>query len=161
MVAVIRIEVSYPPSANRYKLPRIIPVRRGSQPAITWYLSKEAKAFKEEVAWRAKQAGIRSPVSGFVRVVLTLIPHQPKDVADRARKDPKLWPLTVQSLDVGNVEKVALDALNGLAWNDDRQIEELIVRRAEPGQQGLVIEFEEFTPAWLDRTADLFGEVAA
>lgn len=158
---MIRFEVSYPPSANRYKLPRVIPVRRGSQPAISWYLSKEAKAFKDEVGWRAKQAGVRGPIKGFVRVTLIIVPHQPLDVKDRARRDPKLWPLTVQCLDLGNVEKVALDALNGIAWTDDRQVEELNLRRAEPGQKVLVIEFEEFTPAWLDRSSDLFGEAAA
>lgn len=156
MVAVIRLVLPYPVSTNRYW--RTYQPKGFRAPVTT--LSEEAKAYKREVGLIARAAGVRQPLQGFVRVSMWLVPHAPQDVAKRMRAQPQTWPLGVQSLDLGNCEKVVCDALNGIAWGDDRQIEDLRIQRAPPGQKGLIVEFEEFVPAWL-QAPDLFGEVAA
>ena len=157
---MIRLQLPYPPSANEYKLTRVYYDKATRQHRTMYYLSAEAKAFKSEVGWIAKAAGLRAPLLGYVRVRMYLTPQCPKDVADRARKNPTMWALKVQSLDVGNVEKVVSDALNGIAWADDRQVDDLRVIRAEPGKRGLVVEIEEFVPDWLKQPT-LFEESAA
>lgn len=156
---MIRLVLPYPPSANEYKLTRTYFDKRTREWRTMYYLSDVAKTFKSEVGWAAKAAGLRQPLRGYVRLVLYLTPHCPKDAAERATKDPVHWPLKVQSLDVGNVEKVLSDALNGIAWVDDRQVEELHVIRTQPGTKGLVVQIEEFVPDWI-RQLDLFGERA-
>lgn len=154
---MIRIDLPYPPSANHYKLTRVYYDKATRQHKVMWYLSDEAKAFKSEVGWLAKAAGLRTPFAGFVRVRMYLTPQCPKDVTDLVRKSPAGWALKVRSHDVGNVEKVVSDALNGIAWLDDRQVDDLRVIRTEPGKRGLMVEIEEFVPDWVKQPT-LFPE---
>lgn len=89
--------------------------------------STEAKAYKEAVAWIARAGGIRQPLAGPIDVHYALYPHLPEDWAKRAKADPVWWDLTVQCIDLDNARKVVNDALNGIAWTDDKMI------RYDPG----------------------------
>lgn len=86
------------------------------------FRSKEADAYKEHVAWLARAAGIRQPLEGPIEVEYRLYPHLPKDWVKRAKADPVWWDLTVQCIDLDNARKIVNDALNGIAWTDDRMI---------------------------------------
>lgn len=88
----------------------------------------EAKAYKEHVGWIARAAGLRQPLAGPIDVEYRLYPHLPKDWAKRAKEDPVWWDLTVQCIDLDNARKVVNDALNGIAWTDDKMI------RYDPGR---------------------------
>ena len=149
---MIRLELPYPVSANRYWRQ----VRIGDRAAIA--LSKEAKVYKREVAWIATQARVK-PIVGYVLLRIFLTPHCPIDAAARATQSPNLWALGVESLDLGNCEKVLSDALNGIAWTDDRQLERIELERTEPGVKGCVVEIEPYMPRWLRQKA-LFEERA-
>lgn len=91
---------SHPISANRYwKVARNM-----------IYISAEAKAYKREVAWAAKVAGVRLSDAPMA-VGITYHPRiTKKAIASRTR------------LDLDNVIKVLSDALNGVAWLDDSQV---------------------------------------
>lgn len=128
---MIALTLPYPISNNRYKAPRIV---RGS--FITWYLTKEAQAYKAEVIRRAKLAGLRQPFLGRVSVHMQLYPKRPQDWERRVRKDPLNWDDDVQSLDLDNARKVVLDALNGVAYVDDRWIWRDSGERMEPDEHG-------------------------
>jgi Holliday junction resolvase RusA-like endonuclease len=65
-------------------------------------------------------------------VELQLRPHCPKDWKTRARKDPLWWADSVQRLDVDNTIKVTLDALKGIAINDDAQVWKTSAEVLEP-----------------------------
>ncbi len=84
-----------PPSANVYWR-----MWRGHM-----VVSTEAKNYKVAAGWMAKAAGVE-PLRGAVAVTMTVY---------RARK----------SGDLDNRIKVTMDAMNGIAWEDDSQVVEL------------------------------------
>lgn len=137
------IVLPYPVSANRY-WESFVP--NGARRAIV-HLSTEAKAYKNAVQVRAAMAGVRKPTSALLDVTFRLFPDRPKDWEKRERKDPNYGD-HVRSIDLGNCEKVACDALNGIAWVDDKQIHRMLLVREPPDAHGarLVVEFGELPP---------------
>lgn len=134
MAGVVTLVLPYPVSANRYWRIRVV---KGI--AMT-YVSQEAKDYKREVAWLVKAAGIRQPITGRVAVSYVLYPKRPLDWSKRAAKDPLGWDDTVQSLDLDNCQKVLLDALKGVAFDDDKWVRRIAAERAEPdGEARLVV----------------------
>lgn len=132
---MIRLTLPYPPSANRYWRHSA----RGGFAKV--HLSAEAKAYREDVAWRARLAGMQ-PIAGRVALTVRLFPHLPKDWQRRQRKDPETWDDTVQCIDLGNCEKVLSDALNGVAWRDDSQHRRIVLERMPPDERGARVEIE-------------------
>lgn len=126
----------YPVSANRYWR-SFVP--KGGTRAIT-VPSDEARAYKEEVAWRARLAGIRVPLTGRVALHVKLFPARPQDWAKRTSKNPDGWDDDVRCIDLGNCEKVLCDALNRVAWDDDKQIRRMVLEREEPDDKGARLE---------------------
>jgi crossover junction endodeoxyribonuclease RusA len=125
----IELVLPYPISSNRYWRP----VRIGNH--ITIVPTSEAKAYRKEVSTLATRAGV-TRLHGRLAMTLRLYPHRPQDWAKRARKDPDNWADTVMCIDLGNCEKVLSDALNGIAWEDDKQLLRIQLERAEPDQHG-------------------------
>ncbi|MDD3884543.1 MAG: RusA family crossover junction endodeoxyribonuclease [Gallionella sp.] len=83
-------------------------------------LSPEGKVWKALSAWDAKAAGVK-PLNGPVCCRMTLHPKLTKSgEASKTR------------MDLDAIFKLALDALNGIAWQDDKQIVELSARIGEP-----------------------------
>ena len=110
----MRIMLPYPPSANRMW-------RRSG---YTIHLSREGHAYKQQVAWLAIAAGLK-PQEGPMVVDYVLHPRQTK-----AGKESKT------RIDLGNCEKVASDALNGVAWRDDKQLVSITLRLGEALPEG-------------------------
>lgn len=130
----ITLVLPYPVSANRYWRSRVV------KGISMTYVSTEAKDYKREVAWLAKAAGIRSPLAGRVAVSYVLYPKRPLDWLKRAAKDPHGWDDTVQCLDLDNCQKVLLDALKGVVFDDDKWVRRIDAERAEPdGDARLVV----------------------
>ena len=120
---MIRLILPYPVSANRYW--RIARNRV--------YHSKEALAYRRDVALIAARGGYAKPLQGNVVVRLALCPEMTaKGVASKTR------------LDLDNCMKVALDALQDVAFVNDKQIVELSAKIG-PAQIGgaLMVEVEE------------------
>lgn len=138
---MIRLVLRYPISANRYWRP----VRIGQH--ITIVPTKEAKAYRAEVAAMARQAGIREPLKGRLTLDLKLYPHRPLDYAKRMRLLGDLWDDSVQCIDLGNADKVLSDALNGVAIADDKQFWRITMDRCEPdGVARVVVTIDELPP---------------
>lgn len=131
--AEVVLTLPYPVSANRYWNAITIPGRTMMAP------SKEAKAYRKEVAAIATASGIASPFPWRVAVELDLYPHRPQDWARRAKRDPIGWDDDVRCIDLGNAEKVLSDALQGIVFEDDRWIWDLHKRRKEPDGEGRVV----------------------
>ncbi|WP_414609352.1 RusA family crossover junction endodeoxyribonuclease [Stenotrophomonas sp. BR163] len=153
---MIHLTLPYPISSNRYWAVRVIP--RKPKPLAITYVTEDAKAYKAAVGHLAKAAGIRAPSTGRVGLYIKLFPRRPQDWAKRARKDPYTWDDTVQCIDLGNCEKVLSDALNGIAWVDDKQIRRTLLERMEPDEKGARLEV---AIEYLAAAPSLFGEAAA
>lgn len=121
---MIEMLFPYPPSTNRYwRMFRNRMVR-----------SKTAIDYKDEVSEIAGEA-IAKEFDGCVRVDIQFHPPRPKDWEKRAKKDPQ-WALGVRRVDLDNALKVALDAMQGVAYADDRQITDIRIRLRQPIDDG-------------------------
>ena len=127
---MITLTLPYPVSANRYWRP----VRIGAH--ITIVPTKEAKEYRKEVAYLALGAGIRKTIPGRVALTIRLYPHRPQDFKTRQRKHGPAWDDTVQCLDLDNANKVLLDSLKGVAFEDDAWVRRIHAERMEPDGNG-------------------------
>ncbi|TAN09524.1 MAG: RusA family crossover junction endodeoxyribonuclease [Chitinophagaceae bacterium] len=135
---MIVVTLPYPISANRYWRTRVIKPKAG--PAIvSTYVSTEAKAYKQEVGWLLRAAGVREPLQGRVSIAYTLYPHRPQDWQTRQRKLGDAWQDTVQCIDLDNAQKVLLDALKGIAFEDDVWVRRITAERAEPDGEARIV----------------------
>mgnify|MGYP002737229123 CR=1 FL=1 len=118
------IELPYPPSSNRY----------WRSFAGRMVRSKHAIEYREDVQFLAERAG-QTMLIGCVSVEMVLCPARPKDWVKRAKKDPD-WFLDVKRIDLDNAQKVVLDALQGVAYENDRQITRLSIGLGRPIENG-------------------------
>lgn len=154
-MTAITLTLPYPVSANRYW--RTYMPRGFKAPVTT--LSAEAKAYKQEVGWLARAAGIHAPIIGRVAVSYTLYPNRPQDWQKRMRRDGARWDDTVQCIDLDNAQKVLMDALKGIVFEDDRWVRRITAERAEPdGEARLVVTVSALEAEIVQ--AGLFGEAA-
>lgn len=131
----ITVTLPYPPSANRYWRHRALP--RGG---ISTYISSDGKAFRANVHHALLAAGVRKPIQGRVHVEYTLYPARPKDWQTRVRKLGDAWHDTVRCIDLDNAQKALMDALKGVAFEDDGWVHEISAKRSEPdGDARLVV----------------------
>jgi hypothetical protein len=82
---------------------------------------------------------IGKPIAGRVRIDIQLYPQRPQDWAKRARLAPLTWDDDVRCIDLDNANKVLLDALKGVAIEDDRWVRELHSQRMEPDGEARVV----------------------
>lgn len=124
---MIHLALPYPPSANRYWRPINLPNGRH-----IFAPTKEAKAFKAATGWIAREAGIRTPIIGRIELAYALHPRLPLDWRTRARKDPDGWEDTVMCIDLDNAQKVLLDSLKGVVFEDDKWVRKITAQRGQP-----------------------------
>lgn len=117
-----RIYLNYPVSTNRYW--RVFGGRV--------VRSSEAVSYKAHVHREALEAGVSEPLEGPIWVEVSYHPKKPKKSTGKA----------VRAIDLDNVLKVAIDALNKIAWMDDSQIVRIGVRKGDPIENGgLIVEW--------------------
>jgi crossover junction endodeoxyribonuclease RusA len=92
--------------------------------------SSAATAYKDEVGWIAK-ANHAKLYTTPVMVMMILHPPRPQDAEKREKKD-RLWGLGVRRIDIDNAQKVVLDALQGISYENDRQITFLSIKLGQP-----------------------------
>ena len=125
---MIILTLPYPLSANKYWRP----VHIGNH--ITIVPTKDAKEYKTEVQWRARAAGVRTPIVGRVVIDVKLYPHRPLDYKKRMRDFGASWDDSVMCIDLDNANKVLLDALKGVAIEDDKWVRKITAERMEPDE---------------------------
>ena len=150
---MIQLVLPYPVSANRYWKsfynPRTKHIQMGP--------SQEAKTYKTQVQWIARAAGVREQLKCRVEVRYTLFPHCPEDAAKRAKVAPDTWDLSVRCIDLDNAQKVLMDSLKGIVFEDDALVHSIIARRGEPGKARLVVDIAPYRPDWLTQPALAFA----
>ena len=96
--------------------------------------SKEAMEYRAEVQDIASEC-LTECLQGCVAVRLVLHPKKPKDWERRLKKDP-MAVLTLGRMDLDNAQKVALDALQEIAFSNDKQVTSLSIRLGDPVDGG-------------------------
>ena len=129
---MILLTLPYPVSANRYWRSFVPP---GGNRAIT-HVSREAEVYKRDVLQIALAQGLTHPLEGRIAMAVRLFPARPQDWARRARKLGACWDDDVRCIDLDNANKVLLDALKGVAFEDDRWVRRLQAERMEPDEHG-------------------------
>ena len=104
-----QLELPYPPSVNNYW-------RRVGQRTI---ISKFGRQYKKEVA---KLCRGLTPFDSSCRLKITILCCPP----DRRKRD------------LDNVLKALLDSLSGYVYNDDSQIDSILIIRSEVRKKGLI-----------------------
>ena len=118
----ITVTLPMPVSANRYWAHRSLDSKGAGKARAITYVTEDARAYRKTVAWLMMKAGMRKPFPGRVAMHLKVYPHRPLDHEKRKRKDPLYWADTVRRMDLGNHRKTLEDALNGIAYRDDKCI---------------------------------------
>lgn len=130
---MIRLTLPYPLSANRYWRP----VKLGAHISIV--PTKEAKAFRADIAALCRTQGVRAPLAGRVHVDVKLYPKRPLDWQTRQRKLGAAWDDGVMCIDIDNANKVLLDSLKDVAIEDDKWVRRLTAERMEPDGEARVV----------------------
>lgn len=148
------IVLPYPVSANAYWR-TVTSQKRDAQAGVRvvahTIVSEEGREYRKRCAWIVAQV-IRSPIVGPVLLYGNLYGQRPADWSKRARKNPN-WFDEARIIDTGNADKVLQDALNGIAYADDKQVRFLLMQRREPDDAGARLEvfIEPYGPAALER----------
>ena len=74
-------------------------------------MSKEGKELKESYQWEAKRYWKNPPIEGDVKIEIELF------FKNNLRRDIDNW------------NKILLDSLTGIVWNDDSQIKEMTIKK--------------------------------
>lgn len=132
---MIVLTLPYPISANAYWGTRIVKPRGKSAMAMV-YVTHEARGYKADVAKICAARGITQPLVGRIALAIRVFPHRPLDWQKRQRQLGIAWDDTVRALDLDNANKVLLDALKGIAFEDDKWVRRLQAERMEPDEHG-------------------------
>lgn len=135
----IVLTLPYPISANVYWHSRIVKAKATGKQIVVTHPTRDAQNYREDIGWRCKAAGVRTPLTGRVLVHIALYPHRPLDWAKRAAKYPLYWDNDVRCIDLDNANKVLLDSLKGIAMEDDAWVYDLHSQRMEPDGEARVV----------------------
>ena len=95
--------------------PRPRVTRRGT------YIPRCAKDYEEYVKWLFIQKYPKfQPLTGAVKLVITAYFKKPK-------KNKDVYP--IKKPDIDNIQKIIMDALNKIAYKDDKQIVEVATKK--------------------------------
>jgi Holliday junction resolvase RusA-like endonuclease len=94
------------------------------------YTDAKTREYEEEIREAfAEAGGVMTDKAVMVSIVVHHgVPARWSKKVKRAALDNKIAP--IRKPDVDNIGKIVLDALNGVAWKDDRQVVSLTVAKA-------------------------------
>ena len=110
------------------------------------YTDAQTKAYEEAIAAAYKAEHVEridsAPVKVFIEARFKIPAYETKATKFAMQRD-KIRP--TKKPDIDNIAKVVLDALNGVAFKDDKQVIDLYVRKVYAINEGLRIIVEEMT----------------
>jgi len=110
-----------------------------------FFTDTKTRSEKQAVAAWAMEAGARI-MEGPVEVRLTAYLRIPKSASKKLRANMLAHiERPTKKPDGDNLAKLALDALNGVCWNDDVQVVDLTVRKFWSDEPRLVVEISPAT----------------
>ncbi|NLC22919.1 MAG: RusA family crossover junction endodeoxyribonuclease [Oxalobacter sp.] len=125
---MIVLSLPLPVAAESY-WKRFVP-KGAKMPKIS--VSREGRMYRELVKNVARQAGVSTPLAGRVSLSYVLYPKRPNDWREYFRHDPECWDDMVKCESLDSVGRVLVDALRGVAFENDRRIRKIEAERAVP-----------------------------
>lgn len=122
-----RLELPYPISANRYW--------RNYRGRMV--VSAEATRYKREVALAWDQS--RAVQGVWKRAHTVPLADMRMELVIHPKKPKRKTLAPIRCLDVSNCIKIVEDALQGIAWENDKQLVEIVARRGEPVEGGRLV----------------------
>lgn len=105
------------------------------------YTPASTKEFKEELAWKYKQAGGKFYKGNLkVKLVFAFIP--PKSWSKKEKKEALEGRTIPTKMDTDNLIKSVTDSLNGIAYTDDRYIYKVEAEKKYDTEEYIEIEIE-------------------
>ena len=117
ILKAVKLVLPYPISANKYWRS----FKHSRTGKVVHTLSREAKSYKTEVGWLAKKAGFHKPTEKPIELKVLLIPKN-KIV-----------------MDLSNCLKVTEDALQGIVYENDKQVKRIFMEYGQPDGNGALI----------------------
>ena len=111
-----------------------------------------SRAYKAKVRACAMSAGKPKTITGAIRLLVLEYRPIPKGWSKRkqeAAREGQIYPTTRPDFD--NIIKAITDALNGVFWEDDRQVVDGRIQRFYSDDPRVVVEVEEVLPASPDK----------
>lgn len=118
---------------------------RHSRASGTTYTPRETKLHEQLIQWEfRKQCRDRFPEGAQVRVIITAVMSIPKSTPKYRRADMlsgKIRP--TKKPDWDNIGKLVCDALNGVAYGDDKCVCEAVVRKFYGCEPRVIVRLED------------------
>ena len=118
---------------------------RHSRASGTTYTPRETKLHEQLIQWEfRKQCRDRFPEGAQVRVIITAVMSIPKSTPKYRRADMlsgKIRP--TKKPDWDNIGKLVCDALNGVAYDDDKCVCEAVVRKFYGCEPRILVRLED------------------
>lgn len=111
---------------------------RGRDGRVHSYTPKKTTHFEQEIR-DACHGLFEAPAEGAVNLDLTFA-FEPPASASRPEKQRRIAGRHTIKPDLDNLAKAVKDALNGIAWVDDAQIDRMTVRKAWRFFNGVIVE---------------------
>lgn len=105
------------------------------------YKSTEAQAYEDSIAWAYRKAcpgaePIREPIGIRIAAAYPIPKTDSREVTTKKQAGAIL---PDKKPDIDNVAKAILDALNGIAWVDDKQVVRLVAYKRYHDPPGLIV----------------------
>lgn len=118
---------------------------RHSRTSGTTYTPRETKLHEQLIRWEfRKQCRDRFPEGAQIRIIITAVMSIPKSTPKYRRADMlsgKIRPSKKPDWD--NIGKLVCDALNGVAYDDDKCVCEAVVRKFYGCEPRVIVRLEE------------------
>lgn len=109
------------------------------------YTPKETREYEQRIktVWRAKKV---PQLEGYINIYIEANYPVPESATRWKKMAMMLGVLFPRGADVDNISKICLDALNGLAWEDDSMVVLLTVRKNYAENAGVTIHISSTEP---------------
>lgn len=114
---------------------------------VQTYTDPQTRAYEDDIRKQYLAEAVNKgwePLQGPLSIEISFRMPIPKSASKKLRQDMiQLSVYHVKKPDIDNLTKSVLDALNGAAWEDDKQICEMVVRRIYAERPGIKMKIME------------------
>lgn len=111
------------------------------RPRVTYhgtYTDAKTKNYENYVKWLYRREYQEPPTDEAVKVVILVTEVPAKSLTKKKRAEVTSHP-PMKKPDIDNIAKIILDALNGIAWIDDKQVYALEISKIWGAEESVLV----------------------